>query len=90
MSDRTAQSKLSWWIRLIDAHQWVVDVRQVLPTIRVPTLVLHPRDDRFVTVEHGRYLATHIPGARVVELAGATISSSSVTPRRCSTRSPSS
>jgi len=48
----------------------LVDVRQVLPAIRVPTLVLHRRDDRFVAIEHGRYLATHIPGARLVELAG--------------------
>jgi pimeloyl-ACP methyl ester carboxylesterase len=47
-----------------------VDVRHVLPSIRVPTLVLHRRDERFVPVENGRYLAAHIPGARMVELAG--------------------
>lgn len=48
-----------------------IDVRHVLPTIRVPTLVLHRRDDRFVPVEQGQHLAAHIAGARLVELAGA-------------------
>ena len=46
------------------------DVRHVLPTIRVPTLVMHRRDDSFLKVEHSRYLAEHIPGARYVELEG--------------------
>lgn len=46
------------------------DVRQVLPTISVPTLVLHRADDAFVDVRHGRYIAEHIPGARFVELEG--------------------
>ncbi len=47
-----------------------MDVRPVLSTIRVPTLVLHRVDDVLVTVEQGRYLAEHIPGARLVELPG--------------------
>lgn len=47
-----------------------IDVRRVLPSIRVPTLVLHRTDDRIVPVEHGRYLAAQIPGAKYVELAG--------------------
>jgi class 3 adenylate cyclase len=47
-----------------------VDVRDVLPSIRVPTLVLHRRDDPFLNVEHSRYLAAHIPGAKYVELEG--------------------
>jgi pimeloyl-ACP methyl ester carboxylesterase len=47
-----------------------IDVRPVLPTIRVPTLVLHAVGDRMVNVENGRYLARHIPNARYVELAG--------------------
>jgi class 3 adenylate cyclase len=47
-----------------------VDVRDVLPSIRVPTLVLHRRDDPFLKVEHSRYLAEHIPGAKYVELEG--------------------
>jgi class 3 adenylate cyclase len=46
------------------------DVRDVLPSIRVPTLVMHRRDDSFIKIEHSRYLAQHIPGARYVELEG--------------------
>jgi DNA-binding SARP family transcriptional activator/pimeloyl-ACP methyl ester carboxylesterase len=46
------------------------DVRSFLDRIRVPTLVLHRRGDRCVPVESGRYLATHIPQARYVELPG--------------------
>jgi pimeloyl-ACP methyl ester carboxylesterase len=46
------------------------DVRDVLQSIRSPTLVLHRSGNTFVRVEHGRYLAEHIPGARYVELAG--------------------
>lgn len=46
------------------------DVRHVLPTIFVPTLVLHRAHDAFVDVRHGRYIAEHIPGARYVELEG--------------------
>jgi class 3 adenylate cyclase len=48
-----------------------VDVRAVLPTIGVPTLVLHRRDDQFVDIRHSEYLAKHIPGARLVILPGA-------------------
>ncbi len=47
------------------------DVRDVLPAIRVPTLVIHRRDAIGFAVEHGRYLAEHIPDARYVELPGA-------------------
>jgi len=46
------------------------DVRQVLPLIRVPTLVLHRKDDQLVAVENGRYLAEKIPNAKYVELEG--------------------
>jgi len=46
------------------------DVRDVLPAISVPTLVMHRRDDSFLMIEHSRYLAEHIPGARFVELEG--------------------
>jgi len=46
------------------------DVRRTLPAIGVPTLVLHRVDDRIVPVQHARYLAEHIPGARYVELPG--------------------
>jgi pimeloyl-ACP methyl ester carboxylesterase len=47
-----------------------IDTRQVLPTIRVPTLVLARTGDRDVTVDEGRWLASQIPGARFVELPG--------------------
>jgi class 3 adenylate cyclase len=46
------------------------DVRDVLPSIRVPTLVMHRTDDSFIQVEHSRYIASKIPGARYVELEG--------------------
>jgi class 3 adenylate cyclase len=46
------------------------DVRDVLPSIRVPTLVLHRAEDSFIKVEHSRYIASKIPGARYVELEG--------------------
>jgi pimeloyl-ACP methyl ester carboxylesterase/class 3 adenylate cyclase len=47
-----------------------LDVRHVLPSIRVPTLIVHRRDNRLVEVGHGRYLAEHIPGNRYVEIEG--------------------
>lgn len=47
-----------------------IDIRPVLPTIRVPTLVVHRSGDRCLKVEEGRYLAEHIPGAKFVELPG--------------------
>ena len=47
-----------------------VDVRAVLPTIRVPTLVIHHADDPITPPEWGKYVADHIPGAKYVELPG--------------------
>ena len=47
-----------------------VDVRAVLPTIRVPTLVLHRAEDAIIPPAKGKYIAEHIPGAKYVELAG--------------------
>ena len=47
------------------------DVRDALPRITAPTLIVHRSDCRFVPVEHGRYLAAHIAGSRYVELPGA-------------------
>lgn len=47
-----------------------VDVRHVLPVIRVPTLVLHREGDGLVNVENARYLASNVPGAKLVELPG--------------------
>ncbi len=46
------------------------DFRWVLPTIRVPTLVLHRAGNRYVVVGNGRYLADHIEGSHYVELPG--------------------
>jgi pimeloyl-ACP methyl ester carboxylesterase/DNA-binding winged helix-turn-helix (wHTH) protein len=48
----------------------LVDVRDVLAAVQAPTLVLHRRHDIDASVEEGRYLAEHIPGARFVELDG--------------------
>jgi pimeloyl-ACP methyl ester carboxylesterase/class 3 adenylate cyclase len=48
-----------------------IDVRQILRTISVPTLVLHPVDDEVSFLDEGRYLAERIPGAEMVELPGA-------------------
>ena len=47
-----------------------IDVRDVLPTIRVPTLVLHRVGDRDVRVEEARWISQVIPGAKYVELPG--------------------
>ena len=47
-----------------------IDIRDVLPAIRVPTLVVHRSGDRVIPVESGRYLAEHIPDARLAELPG--------------------
>jgi class 3 adenylate cyclase/pimeloyl-ACP methyl ester carboxylesterase len=49
---------------------WDIDIRHVLPTIRVPTLVLHRSGDRAISVEAGRYIAAHIAGAKYAELPG--------------------
>jgi pimeloyl-ACP methyl ester carboxylesterase len=48
-----------------------MDVRDILPTIRVPTLVLHKRDDAAVPISEGKYIAAHVPGAKFIELLGA-------------------
>lgn len=47
-----------------------MDVRDILPSIQCPTLVLHRSGDRDARVPEGRYIANHIPGARFVELPG--------------------
>jgi pimeloyl-ACP methyl ester carboxylesterase/DNA-binding winged helix-turn-helix (wHTH) protein len=47
-----------------------IDIRDILPSIRVPTLVLHRRHDRCLKVEEGRYVSSRIPGALFVELPG--------------------
>ena len=52
------------------SHIAEVNVRPLLPTVRVPTLVVHHADDPIVPPELGRYVADHIPGAKYVELPG--------------------
>ncbi len=47
-----------------------IDVRDILPHVQVPTLVIHRTDERVVHVGNGRYMAEHIPGARLLEQAG--------------------
>lgn len=47
-----------------------IDVRIVLPATRVPTLILHRTAEHVIDVEHARYMAHHIPGAKLVELPG--------------------
>ena len=47
------------------------DLRSVLSNIQVPTLILHRAQDMFMPVDHGRYLAEHIPDAKYIELPGA-------------------
>lgn len=53
--------------------RWVlsIDVRDVLPNISTPTLVLHRRDARHHRIAFGRFVAEHIPNARLIELEGA-------------------
>ena len=58
-----------------DAVRWFtvdrdIDLRDILPSIRVPTLVLHREGDLAVSVEHGRFLAQHIPGAELRVMPG--------------------
>jgi len=71
-----------WWARYLRASaspsaaatlvrmNMQIDVRPVLPSIRVPTLVLHAVGDRAIPVENGRYLARMIQGAKLVEVRG--------------------
>ena len=56
-----------------EMYRWItqLDVRSVLPTITVPTLVLHRKDNRHYRVAFGRYLAENISKARLIELPGA-------------------
>jgi class 3 adenylate cyclase/pimeloyl-ACP methyl ester carboxylesterase len=56
--------------RVITRAMVDIDVRHVLPAIRVPTLVMHRPNEQVWDVRHSRYLAEHIPGAHYVELEG--------------------
>ena len=72
----------SWWVRagrrsaspssarsLLQMDN-LADVRELLPLIRIPTLVLHRRGARTIRAPHGRYLAERVAGAIYVELEG--------------------
>jgi pimeloyl-ACP methyl ester carboxylesterase/DNA-binding CsgD family transcriptional regulator len=72
----------AWWARYLRmaaspamAQQVIrmnmrLDIRDVLPRVRVPTLILHRSGDTWIDVGHARYMAQHIPGAVYVELPG--------------------
>jgi pimeloyl-ACP methyl ester carboxylesterase len=72
----------NWWARFLrlsvspaafatlSRMNMQIDIRNVLPAIRVPTLIMHSVNDQALPIESGRYLAEHIPGARLVELTG--------------------
>jgi class 3 adenylate cyclase len=47
-----------------------IDIRAILPTIQVPTLILHRLGDRLINVGNSRYMSKHIPGAKYIELHG--------------------
>jgi pimeloyl-ACP methyl ester carboxylesterase len=47
-----------------------IDISDIVSTIRVPTLVIHRRDDQTINVEGGRFFAQHIAGSRYIELTG--------------------
>jgi class 3 adenylate cyclase len=56
---------------MAEVRSWVdVDVRELLPAITVPTLVLHRTQDPYWRIESARYLVDHIPDAQLVELPG--------------------
>ena len=57
-------------LALMLAMMFELDVRAVLPTVRVPTLVLHHADDALVVPAMGKYVADHIPNAKYVESPG--------------------
>jgi pimeloyl-ACP methyl ester carboxylesterase len=81
-STREDLSMAAWWNKLfrygsspsasraLDLMNMDVDISPVLPTIRVPTLVLHRTGDPVCKVEEGRYIAERIPGSTLVELPG--------------------
>jgi len=81
-SRRNDQAFLQWFARIERAAaspgsvltlmraNYGVDVRHLLPALRVPTLILHRAGDKLVPVRAGRYLAEHIPGATYAEIPG--------------------
>lgn len=78
VSDETRQ----WWYRYLRTSvspgaataltrmNMELDTRRVLPTIRVPTLVIHVEGERVFELAEGRYIADHIPGAELTIIPG--------------------
>jgi class 3 adenylate cyclase len=76
------QAFVSWWYRLFRQStgrgasralvraSFETDLRALLPSLRMPALVLHRAGDEFLGPAHARYLADHIPHATLVELPG--------------------
>jgi pimeloyl-ACP methyl ester carboxylesterase len=69
---RTRQEALTpeMFEQLISRRWWNMDARDLLPKVRVPTLVVQYRDDGLIPFEAGREVAAGIPGARFVSLEG--------------------
>ena len=65
-----APRRESQQIRILQKLIGEYDVRSVLPSIRVPTLVMHRRDDSLIDPRHSQYIAERIPGAKLVMLEG--------------------
>jgi pimeloyl-ACP methyl ester carboxylesterase/DNA-binding CsgD family transcriptional regulator len=75
-------SHRAWWARYLRMAaspamaqnlirmNMALDIRDLLPSLDVPTLILHRTDDSWIDVGHARYLASHIPQAAYVELPG--------------------
>jgi pimeloyl-ACP methyl ester carboxylesterase len=71
-----------WWARFLrmgaspaaaaelSRMSYEIDIRHILPAVRVPALILHTTGDRTVDIAASRYLAERIPGAKLVELPG--------------------
>jgi pimeloyl-ACP methyl ester carboxylesterase len=57
-------------IKVLSLLNAQIDIRPILPSIRVPTLVLHRKGDLLVPIEAGRSLARQIPNAKIIEYAG--------------------
>lgn len=78
------EATIRWWgerdriggspgaIQLLMESTRITDVREILPSIQAPTLVLHRKNDPFLQVEEARYLSARIPGARLVLVPGHT------------------
>lgn len=67
-AQRNAATPAGW--EAFSRMAFEIDVRDVVPSIHVPTLIIHTTGDRVCHVENARWLAAHIPGARYIELPG--------------------